>query len=118
MTRFDSALDVAAAIRARDVSPTEVLEHYLDQADTLDPTLNVFSLRDDERARADAAAATELVASSAPDELPAFCGVPLPIKDLTRSRDGRPPTDHVGCPSSPRRPTIPSSPGSAPRGSC
>lgn len=84
MTRFDSALDAAAAIRSRAISPTEVLEHYLAEVDRLDPTLNAFAWRDDERALADAAAATEQVANSAPEDLPTFHGVPLPIKDLTR----------------------------------
>lgn len=84
MTRFDSALDLAAAIRERRISPTEALELYLDRTDRLDPQLNAFALRDDERARADAAAATELVASTPVEDLPPFCGVPIPIKDLNR----------------------------------
>src|SRR5690606_19864357 len=78
----DSALDVAAAIRDRSVSPTEVLDHYLARVDELDPTLNAFSLRDDDRARADAAVATEHVAGAEPSSLPPFFGVPIPIKDL------------------------------------
>ncbi len=82
MTELHSALDLAAAIRARRISPTEVLEEHLARVDRLDPTLHAFALRDDERARADAAAATELVASVPADELPPFCGVPIPIKDL------------------------------------
>ncbi len=82
MTRFDSALDLAAAIRERRISPTEALRDYLERVDRLDPALNAFALRDDERALADAAAATERVASMPPEELPPFCGVPIPIKDL------------------------------------
>lgn len=82
MTRFDSALDVAAAIRSRELSPTEVLEHYLGRADELDGELNGFALRDDERAHAEAARATEQVVSTPADELAPFHGVPLPIKDL------------------------------------
>ncbi len=82
MTRFDSALDVAAAIRAKEISPVEVLDHYLSRVDALDPQLNAFSLRDDERARADAQAAADRVASSPVEDLPPFCGVPIPIKDL------------------------------------
>lgn len=82
MTRFDSALDVASSIRSREISPLEVLDHYFERVDAVDPELNAFSLRDDERARADAAAATERIASTPLDELPPFCGVPLPIKDL------------------------------------
>lgn len=82
MTRFASALDVAAAIRAKEVSPVEALDHYLARADELDPTLNAFSLRDDERARADARAAADHIAGAPVDELPPFFGVPIPIKDL------------------------------------
>lgn len=82
MTRFDSALHVAAAIRSREVSPVEVLDHYLAEVDRQDPHLNAFCLRDDERARAEARAAGDLVASVPPEELPPFHGVPIPIKDL------------------------------------
>ena len=95
MTRFDSALELAAAIRDRRISPTEALDLYLDRVDRLDPTLNAFALRDDERARADAAAATELVASTPADELPPFAGVPIPIKDLNRVEGW--PTTHGSC---------------------
>ena len=82
MDRSASALDVAAAIRAREVSPSEALEHYLGEVDRLDPHLNAFSFRDDEQARADAKAAGDLVATTAPEDLPPFCGVPIPVKDL------------------------------------
>ncbi len=82
MTRFDSALSVAAAIRAKEVSPSEVLDHYLGRVDALDGTLNAFAFRDDERARADAAAADDLVANTPVEDLAPFVGVPIPIKDL------------------------------------
>jgi amidase len=84
MTPFASALDLSAAIRERRISPSEALELYLGRVDRLDPTLNAFALRDDERARADAAAATDLVASTPAEELPTFVGVPIPIKDLNK----------------------------------
>lgn len=84
MTSFDSALDLAAAIRDRRISPTEAMDLYLGRVDELDPSLNAFAFRDDERARADAAATTELVANADPASLPPFCGVPIPIKDLNR----------------------------------
>jgi amidase len=84
MTRYSSALEVAEAIRTRKVSPTEVMQDYLARVDRLDPTLNAFALRDDDRALADAAAATELVASTPAEQLPPFLGVPIPIKDLNR----------------------------------
>ncbi|MGB6056698.1 MAG: amidase [Microthrixaceae bacterium] len=83
MPRFNSALECAAAIRTKSVSPVEVLDHYLAEVDRLDPKLNAFSLRDDERARADAAAAAEVIANTPADDLPPFIGVPIPIKDLS-----------------------------------
>lgn len=82
MTRFDSALSVAAAIRAKEISPSEVLDHYLSRVDALDGTLNAFALRDDERARADARAADDAVATTPVEDLAPFVGVPIPIKDL------------------------------------
>lgn len=82
MTRFNSALECASAIRSKEVSPSEVLDHYLAEADRLNPQLNAFALRDDDRARADARAADDMVANRALEELPPFAGVPIPIKDL------------------------------------
>jgi amidase len=79
---FTSAVDLAAAIRRREVSPVEALDFYLDRVDRLNPTLNAFCLRDDDRARAAAQRAADAVASTSADELPPFHGVPLPIKDL------------------------------------
>ena len=101
MTRFDSALDVAAAIRSKKISPVEVLEHYLAQADTFDPTLNAFALRDDETALADARAAADLVARAETQDLPPFIGVPIPIKDLNDVQGW--PTSHgsLGVPNTP-----------------
>ena len=58
------------------------MEHYLGRADALDGELNAFALRDDDRALADARAATDLVTRSDPADLPPFTGVPIPIKDL------------------------------------
>jgi amidase len=79
---FASALSVARAIRGREVSPVEVADFYLARIDRLDPTLNAFCYRDDERVQAWARQAEDQVARSLPEDLPPFCGVPLPIKDL------------------------------------
>lgn len=79
-----TALQVAAAVLSGDVSPSEVLEHYLARIDRLDPQVNAFCLRDDDRARAEARAADDAVVAARRDdvELPPFLGVPVPIKDL------------------------------------
>jgi amidase len=79
---FPSASDLAAAIRAKELSPTEAMTTYLARVDRIDPHLNAFAFRDDERAMADARAATERLAASPADELPPLFGVPVPIKDL------------------------------------
>ena len=83
MDRFATALDVAAAIRRKEVSPSEVAEAYLDRMEALEPRLNAFAHRADDEVRAAAAKATAAVASTDDTEtLPPFHGVPLPIKDL------------------------------------
>ena len=80
---FMTALELAAAIRRKEVSPLEVAESYLERIETLDPELNAFCHRADDDFRNAASAATDLVARTAStDDLPPFLGVPLPIKDL------------------------------------
>ncbi len=79
---FTSATELATAIRAKEVSPVEVLETYLARVDRIDPVLNAFALRDDDRALADARAAADRLANEPADDLPPLFGVPLPIKDL------------------------------------
>jgi amidase len=83
MDDFPTALGLAAAIRAKDISPTEALEETLRRVDARNPAVNAVIWRDDEDARVRAGVADDLVAAAAPDDLPPFCGVPTPIKDLT-----------------------------------
>lgn len=83
MQDFPTALDLAAAIRAKDISPSEALAETLRRVDALDPVVNAVVWRDDEDARRRAKLADDLVASADTAELPTFCGVPIPIKDLT-----------------------------------
>ncbi|WP_375484028.1 amidase [uncultured Jatrophihabitans sp.] len=75
-----SALEAAAAVRAREVSPTELVEHGLDRIGRLDDRLGAFVTVTAERARAEAAAAEDLVLAGG--ELPPLLGVPTAIKDL------------------------------------
>lgn len=70
---FATALDLAARLRAGDVSSVEVTELYLERIERLDPELNAYVTVDADRA---------LAAARAPAEGP-FSGVPIPIKDLT-----------------------------------
>jgi amidase len=84
--RFDpfmSALELAAAIRRKEVSPLEVADCYLERMDELDPQLNAFCHRADDDVRTAASAATDAVSrATSVEDLPPFHGVPLPIKDL------------------------------------
>jgi amidase len=77
---FGSALDLAAALRARELSAVEALERCLEAVDRLNPDINAVVWRDDEDARRRAVAADRALAGDSP---PPFCGVPIPIKELT-----------------------------------
>jgi amidase len=83
MDPFIPAIELAAAIRRKEVSPVEVADFYLQRIDELDPTLNAFCHRADDDVRKAASAAADTVArADSVDELPPFLGVPLPVKDL------------------------------------
>jgi amidase len=80
---FMSALEFAAVIRRKEVSPLEVVDCYLERMNELDPQLNAFCYRADNDVRTAASAATDaIVHRTSVEDLPPFCGVPLPIRDL------------------------------------
>ncbi len=81
--RYATALQVAAAIRSRQVSPVEVLDATLARIDALNDRLVAVIWRNDDEARQAAQAAADAVVRTDPVELPRFHGVPIPIKDLT-----------------------------------
>jgi amidase len=74
-----SAVDLAAAIRGREVSATEALEHLVARIERLDGPINAVVHRDLDRARAAAAVADDAVAHG--EELGPFHGVPMTVKD-------------------------------------
>jgi amidase len=76
-----SALDLAAALRRRELSAVELLDACLAEVDARNPELNAVTWRNDEEARASAEAADRRLAADEPDA--PFLGVPMPIKDLT-----------------------------------
>ena len=75
-----TALQAAAAIRARTVSPTELVDHYLDRIERLDGEIGAFVTVTADSARQQARQAEAAVLSGA--ELPPLHGVPIAIKDL------------------------------------
>jgi amidase len=77
-----TALDQAAAIRSGNLSPVDLVTHYLERIDKLGPALGAFITVTADRALGEARAAAEL-ARSGRDDLPPLLGVPTAIKDLT-----------------------------------
>jgi len=75
-----TALELATALRARELSAVELLDACLAAVDERNAELNAIVWRDDEAARVAASAADARIASG--DRAP-FLGVPIPIKDLT-----------------------------------
>jgi amidase len=78
-----TALQQAAAVRAREASATELVEHYLSRIEALDADLGAFITVTPERALAAAAAADRAVLAGG--DLPALHGVPTAIKDLNNT---------------------------------
>src|SRR3954468_17055048 len=74
------ALELAAALRRRELSAVELLDACLEAVDARNGDVNAIVWRDDEAARASARHADEQLARGGDA---AFLGVPIPIKDLT-----------------------------------
>jgi aspartyl-tRNA(Asn)/glutamyl-tRNA(Gln) amidotransferase subunit A len=84
---FMTAVDMAAAVRSKEVSPVEVTRAILERIDRLNPRLNAYLTVCHDEALAEAASAEQAVARG--DDLGPLHGVPVSIKDLTRTRDIR-----------------------------
>ena len=79
---YRTARSLATAIKAREVSPLEVLDATLARIDEVNGKVNAVVWRNDDEARAAAVEATNAVTRG--DDLGPFHGVPIPIKDLTK----------------------------------
>jgi amidase len=82
-----TVVELAAAIRAGQLSPVEITSHYLDRIDRLNEQTGAFYTVTGQLAREQATIAEKLAAESrrAGDRaapLPPLTGVPIPIKDL------------------------------------
>jgi amidase len=78
-----TALEQAAAVRAREVSPTELVEHFLARIEALDAGIGAFITVTADQARAEAARADQAVVDGT--DLPSLHGVPTAIKDLNNT---------------------------------
>ena len=74
------ALELARALRSRELSAVELLDACLAAVDERNPRLNAVVWRNDEEARSAAVDADRRLAAG---EQAPFLGVPIPIKDLT-----------------------------------
>jgi amidase len=81
--RYRSARSLAASIRARELSPVELLDATLKRADEVDVRVNALVWRNDDEARRLARDAADALLRTDPSDLPPFHGIPIPIKDLT-----------------------------------
>ncbi len=84
---FMSATDLAAAIRARHVSPVEVIGAVLDRIESLNPRLNAYCTLTAEGALREARAAEASVMRG--DPLGPLHGVPVSVKDLVITKGVR-----------------------------
>jgi amidase len=87
------ALEQARAIRRRELSPVELVDHYLDRIDQHSARLGAFVTLTDETAREQAKLAEQAVADG--DQLPLLHGLPIGIKDLSLTAGVR---TAFGCP--------------------
>ncbi|MBE9136600.1 amidase [Nodosilinea sp. LEGE 07088] len=78
---FLPALEQARLMRAREISPLELTELYLERIERLNPALGAYVTVVAEQALADARVKTDHLASH-PDDLPPLFGVTVSVKDL------------------------------------
>ncbi|MEV0280719.1 amidase [Streptomyces sp. NPDC050610] len=80
-----TALEQGDAIRAGNLSPVELTEHYLERIERLDSTVGAFITVTHEIARKQAAEAERTASEARREgrELPPLHGVPVPVKDVS-----------------------------------
>jgi len=79
-----TAVDLAAAIRSKELGSRELLDHFLDRIDRLNPAVNAVVTLDAERARQAAAAADDAVARG--NQLGPLHGLPITVKDALETK--------------------------------
>lgn len=77
-----SAVQLAQAMRRREISPMEVMDAHIDRIHAVNPQINAVVAERFEAARIEARAAEERIMHEAPESLPRFLGVPFTVKEL------------------------------------
>src|SRR5215471_7259386 len=78
-----TVLELAAAVRQRELSPGEITAHYLDRIERLNAGVGAFYTVTADLARDQASQAEKALArADDPGSLPPLTGVPIPIKDM------------------------------------
>jgi amidase len=77
---FAGIVRQAEMVRRGDVTPTELVELYLERIERIDPELNAYRVVLDERARADAKRVEERLAGGEGERMD-LAGVPIALKD-------------------------------------
>jgi amidase len=80
-----SAVDLAAMIRERAISPVEVTRFFLERIERINPTIDAFVTVTAERATKEAAEAERRVMTTDPETLGPLHGVPIAIKELANT---------------------------------
>lgn len=80
---FKPAVDLAAAIRTKELSPVEVMDALLDRIERVNPQLNVFVTLVADEAREGARLAEQELMEKPAEQLGPLHGLPVTVKDLT-----------------------------------
>lgn len=76
-----SAAEIAAAIRARDITPVDAIDAHIERIMQVNPRINALVTPMYKQARKEAEAATDYIEQYGTDDLPPLFGVPITIKD-------------------------------------
>ncbi|ASU59817.1 amidase [Nocardiopsis dassonvillei] len=71
-----------AMVRSRELSPTEITEHFLDRTERYDHLVGAYITVTPEKALEQARYAQKRVMADTPETLPPLLGLPVPVKDL------------------------------------
>lgn len=83
---FTPAVELAAAIRRKQVSPVEIIEAVIDRAERVNPKINALMARSYDLARDVAMKTERKIMEQGADALGPIEGLPVSIKDLTATK--------------------------------